>query len=114
MAAYYRLADMAFIGGSLVPLGGQNLIEAAACGCPALVGPHTFNFSQATEDAIAAGAARRVRDPLELRQTLEALLEDPDSREKMGQAGLAFWARHRGATRRILDLIRSDLPAAGR
>src|SRR5574343_481512 len=58
MAAYYALADLAFIGGSLLPLGGQNLIEAAACGCPVLIGPHTFNFLHATEDAIAAGAAR--------------------------------------------------------
>ncbi|KAF4516559.1 hypothetical protein B566_EDAN003306 [Ephemera danica] len=61
MAAYYALADIAFVGGSLLPLGGQNLIEAAACGCPVLVGPHTFNFRQATEDAIAAGACGHAR-----------------------------------------------------
>lgn len=114
MAAYYRLAHLAFIGGSLVPLGGQNLIEAAACGCPVLVGPHTFNFSQATEDAIAAGAARRVLTPQELREAVETLLEDGDSRETMAQAGLAFCATHQGASRRTLELIRNYLPVAGR
>lgn len=113
MAAYYRLADLAFIGGSLVPLGGQNLIEAAACGCPVLVGPHTFNFSQATEDAIAAGAALRTNDPLELLQALETLLEDGGRREKMAQAGLAFCATHQGASQRTLELIRNYLPATG-
>ncbi|NJA89627.1 3-deoxy-D-manno-octulosonic acid transferase [Rhodocyclus tenuis] len=61
MAAYYAAADLAVMGGSLLPFGGQNLIEAAACGCPTLVGPHTFNFAQAAADAIDAGAARRVR-----------------------------------------------------
>jgi 3-deoxy-D-manno-octulosonic-acid transferase len=62
MAAYYALADLALIGGTLLPFGGQNLIEAAACGCPVLLGPHSFNFAEASEDAIACGAARRVPD----------------------------------------------------
>jgi 3-deoxy-D-manno-octulosonic-acid transferase len=62
MPLYYALADVALLGGSFEPLGGQNLIEAAACGCPLLMGPHTFNFAAAAEDAIAAGAARRVAD----------------------------------------------------
>jgi len=60
MFAYYAAADVAFVGGSLMPLGGQNLIEASAVGCPVLIGPHTFNFMQVTEDAISAGAALRV------------------------------------------------------
>ena len=58
MAAYYALADIAFVGGSLLPFGGQNLIEAAACGCPVIVGPHTFNFLQATDDAVTAEIGR--------------------------------------------------------
>ena len=62
MFAYYAACDCAFIGGSLLPLGGQNLIEACALGKPVLVGQHTFNFAQATEEAIAAGGALRVRD----------------------------------------------------
>ena len=63
MPLYYALADVALLGGSFAPLGGQNLIEAAACGCPLLMGPHTFNFAQAAELALAAGAALRVDRP---------------------------------------------------
>ena len=58
--AYYAAADVAFVGGSLLPLGGQNLIEPCAVGTPVLIGPHTFNFLDATAQAIAAGAAKRV------------------------------------------------------
>ena len=59
---YYGLADLALLGGSFEPLGGQNLIEAAACGCPVVMGPHTFNFADAADQALAAGAALRVND----------------------------------------------------
>ncbi|MBS1189114.1 MAG: 3-deoxy-D-manno-octulosonic acid transferase [Rhodocyclaceae bacterium] len=109
MAAYYTLADVAFIGGSLLPLGGQNLIEAAACGCPVLIGPHTFNFTQATEDAIASGAARRVADAKELGEQVDALLQDRLQLDEMRKAATAFAAAHRGATARTLALI-SRLP----
>lgn len=107
MAAYYRLADLAFVGGSLLPLGGQNLIEAAACGCPVLTGPHTFNFAQASADAVAAGAARQVADVGELETVLGELLDAPAKRVAMGQAGRDFAAAHRGATARTLALITS-------
>ena len=60
MPAWYALADVALLGGSFAPLGGQNLIEAAACGCPVVMGPHTFNFADAAELALAAGASLRV------------------------------------------------------
>jgi 3-deoxy-D-manno-octulosonic-acid transferase len=105
MAAYYILADIAFIGGSLLPLGGQNLIEAAACGCPVLVGPHTFNFLQATEDAIAAGAARRVESPQALAAAVEGLLGNKRELTTMQAAARAFAQAHQGATRRMLALI---------
>ncbi|MDR2187635.1 MAG: lipid IV(A) 3-deoxy-D-manno-octulosonic acid transferase [Azonexus sp.] len=105
MAAYYRLADLAFIGGSLLPLGGQNLIEAAACDCPVLIGPHTFNFAQATADAIAAGAARRVADAVTLVETGQQLLADPAQLAAMRQAAGAFARAHRGATERTLALV---------
>jgi 3-deoxy-D-manno-octulosonic-acid transferase len=105
MAAYYALADIAFVGGSLVPLGGQNLIEAAACGCPVLVGPHTFNFRQATEDAIAAGAARRVADSAMLADEIGRLLEDGQALAAMRVATERFTARHRGAAGRTLTAI---------
>lgn len=113
MAAYYALADLAFIGGSLAPLGGQNLIEAAACGCPVLVGPHTFNFLRATEDAIAAGAATRVADAEELIATVNRLLGEKTGLAAMREACAAFAAAHRGATQRTLDFIaRRCRPAA--
>lgn len=109
MAAYYTLADLAFIGGSLLPLGGQNLIEAAACGCPVLVGPHTFNFLQATDDAIASAAAMRVADATELAAVVTRMLGDADELGKMRAAALGFAKAHRGATARTVALIRSVL-----
>ena len=105
MAAYFSLADLAFVGGSLLPLGGQNLIEAAACGCPVLVGPHTFNFLQATEDAIAAGAARRVANADELGKCVDALLRDGEHLAVMRAAANQFALAHQGAAERMLDLI---------
>lgn len=109
MVAYYTLADLAFIGGSLLPLGGQNLIEAAACGCPVLVGPHTFNFAQATDDALASGAARRVADVTALAQQFRMLQGDSEQRQAMRLAALEFAAAHRGATERMLDFIAPPL-----
>lgn len=114
MAAYYRFADLAFIGGSLLPLGGQNLIEAAACGCPVLVGPHTFNFLQATNDAIAAGAARRVGDQKELADIVRQLFAQPEKLAAMRQAASDFAVAHRGATGRTLALIERWSGPAGR
>jgi 3-deoxy-D-manno-octulosonic-acid transferase len=105
LAAYYAAADLAFIGGSLLPLGGQNLIEACALGVPVVVGPHTFNFTQATGDALASGAAVRVADAPGLAQALRELIEDVPRRIAMGQAGAAFAARHRGATARTVMVL---------
>lgn len=105
MYAYYAACDVAFVGGSLLPLGGQNLIEACAVGKPVLVGPHTFNFEEAARLAIETGAALRIADAAALAQELERLLRDPVRRRAMGEAGLAFAARHRGATERILRMV---------
>ena len=114
MAAYYALADLAFIGGSLLPLGGQNLIEAAACGCPVLVGPHTFNFLQATEDALSAGAARRIQDETELGATVAGLLADPVQLAGMREAAVSFARAHQGAAGRTLAFIARRMGRAGR
>ena len=114
MAAYFAMADLAFIGGSLLPLGGQNLIEAAACGCPVLIGPHTFNFTQATEDAISAGAARRVLNAKALAEQVRRLLDNQPELIAMRQAALRFAAEHRGATHKTLDLIARATGQAGR
>ena len=114
MALYYALADAALIGGSLQPLGGQNLIEACAVGTPVVVGPSTYNFAQATEDAIAAGAAQRVSDAAAAWDALLAIAKDPARRARMGAAGENFAAAHRGATARTLEWIAPLLTEAGR
>jgi 3-deoxy-D-manno-octulosonic-acid transferase len=105
MFAYYAACDCAYIGGSLLPLGGQNLIEACALGKPVLVGPHTFNFLQATEEAVAAGGALRVIDADDLLRSAAGLLIDPARRDAMGARALDFAARHRGATARTVELL---------
>jgi 3-deoxy-D-manno-octulosonic-acid transferase len=105
MFAYYAACDCAFIGGSLLPLGGQNLIEACALGRPVLVGEHTFNFLQATEEAVAAGAALRVPDAPALLRAAADLLADDGRRAAMGAHAQAFAARHRGATVRTVELL---------
>jgi len=106
MFAYYSACDLAFIGGSLLPLGGQNLIEACALGKPVLIGPHTFNFAQVSEMAIAAGAAVCVQDNKELVSMAEKLLVDDGRRGAMGAYALAFANNHRGATARTVGLLR--------
>lgn len=108
--AYYGAADLTYVGGSLLPLGGQNLIEPCAVGTPVMVGPHTFNFLEATEQAIAGGAALRVADADALLKTGRQLLADPAGRQAMADAGLAFTARHRGATARTMALVTRFLP----
>jgi len=105
MFAYYAACDCAFVGGSLLPLGGQNLIEPAALGKPVLIGPHTFNFAESTEDALAAGGAQRVADAAELVTAAARLLRDDTARAAMGRGALAFANQYRGATRRTLALL---------
>ena len=105
MPAYFAVADVALIGGTLLPFGGQNLIEAAACGCPVLVGPHTYNFAQATEDAIACGAALRIADATAAADAAAKLLEDAPALPAMRDAAATFSQAHRGATARTLALI---------
>jgi 3-deoxy-D-manno-octulosonic-acid transferase len=111
MQGYYAAADVAFVGGSLLPLGGQNLIESLAVGTPVLVGPHTFNFAEATAGAIDAGAALRVADADALVAALAALLADPGRRQAMGLAARAFHALHRGAADRLWEWLAPQLGA---
>jgi 3-deoxy-D-manno-octulosonic-acid transferase len=109
MALYYGLADVALLGGSFEKLGDQNLIEAAACGCPLLMGPHTFNFAEAAELALEAGAARRVTDMDEAIAEGLALCGDMARRTAMQQAAQAFAAQHRGAAARMAAQIAGRL-----
>lgn len=109
MFAYYAACDIAFIGGSLLPFGGQNLIEACAVGKPVLIGPHTYNFTQASQLAVEQGAAVRVQDADSLADTLQHLLQQPEKLRQMGNAGLAFVNENRGATERALLLISQSM-----
>jgi 3-deoxy-D-manno-octulosonic-acid transferase len=111
MLAYCAAADVAFVGGSLLPLGGQNLIEPIALGVPVLVGPHTFNFAEATERAVEAGAALRVQDADALVAQAAALLADDGVRARMREAALAFHSQHRGAAERLWSWLGSRLPS---
>ena len=105
MAAYYALADVALMGGTWLPFGGQNLIECCAAGTPVLLGPHTYNFLEASEQAIAAGAARRSNDAADALRVARTLLAAGTEREAMGAAGKRFAQQHGGATARTLALI---------
>lgn len=112
MAAYYAAADLCYVGGSLLPLGGQSMIEPAAMGCPVLMGPHTWNFLEAAEQAVKTGAALRVADVEALLAAVSSLYRDPAARHRMGQAGQAFALANRGATDRVVALIESALTSA--
>jgi len=110
MFAYYAAADLAFVGGSLLPYGGQNLIEACAVGTPVLVGPHTHNFAEATRLAVAAGAAAQVRDGGGLAVELQRLLDHPDALGEMRQRCAGFVESNRGATDKSLQIIAALKP----
>lgn len=105
MFAYYAACDLAFIGGSLLPLGGQNLIEACVLGKPVMIGAHTFNFQLVSEQAIAAGAALRIADAEDLLRTAVPLLAQAEPRGTMSARASAFARQHRGATERTLNLV---------
>jgi 3-deoxy-D-manno-octulosonic-acid transferase len=110
MPLYYALASVALLGGSFAPLGGQNLIEAAACGCPLLMGPHTFNFEQAAQWALLSGAAERAPDLDAAVQQALRWLADESALEARSQAALAFAALHRGAAERMAAAVLAHVP----
>lgn len=106
MALYYALSDVALLGGSFAPLGGHNLIEATACGCPVVVGPHTFNFAQAAELAVEAGAAFAQPDmPHAIAKAL-ALVRSATELKKAQAAGQALGLEHGGAAQRTALAVR--------
>ena len=104
MDFYYAAADVALIGGSFAPLGGQNLIEACAAGTPVVFGPSMFNFSEAARLALETGAAVQAADAAGAIGDALKLLSDSGRRTEMGAAGRALCAAHRGATQRQLEL----------
>ncbi len=105
MFAYLALCEITFIGGSLVPVGGQNLIEPCAMGKPVLMGPSDFNFADAAKQAEAAGAVIRVSDANHLAITAQELLDDSGRTVIMSERAMAFAAHHRGATDKTIDLV---------
>lgn len=107
MPLYFGLSALALLGGSFEPLGGQNLIEAAACGCPIVMGPHTFNFSEAAERALAEGAAIGVVDMAQALDQAQALLSDA-AQAQMAQAALEFAQRHQGAAARTVAWLSAE------
>ena len=114
MAFYYGACDVAVIGGSFAPLGGQNLIEALAAGAPVIVGPHMYNFAEATRLALEAGAAQQARDAADAMQRAGALLGDEAARRRMSEAGKKLCAAHRGATARHLAACQRLLEQFGK
>jgi 3-deoxy-D-manno-octulosonic-acid transferase len=105
MALYYGMADVALLGGSFAPLGGQNLIEAAACACPLVLGPHTHNFADAAEQALNSGAAVRAADMAEGLRAAVAWLRSPHERQRASDAGVAFAHAHKGAADRMAAAV---------
>jgi 3-deoxy-D-manno-octulosonic-acid transferase len=110
MALYFGLADAALLGGSFAPLGGQNLIEAAACGCPVLMGPHTFNFSEAAQLAQHAGAAFALDDMAQAWDRALTLVQNPQDLALARQAASKLSETHRGAAQRTVQAL-ACLPA---
>ena len=111
MPMYYGASDLVLMGGSLLPFGGQNLIEACAAGCPVLLGEYTYNFQQAALDAINSGAAKRIQgellltEPIALMEALKELLLNANELAKMSAAAKSYSTEHQGATNRILAAL---------
>ncbi len=102
---YFAAAQVAFIGGSLVPIGGHNVLEPAALCTPVLVGPHTFNFEEITLSLIQHHGAGRVADSTQLAYRVLQLLRDPLQRQRMGQAAQEVFERERGAVQRVMQMV---------
>jgi 3-deoxy-D-manno-octulosonic-acid transferase len=109
MFAYYAACDIAFIGGSLLPFGGQNLIEACAVGTPVLIGPYTYNFSEATRLAVDFGAAIQVQSIDDLLVNLQHLFDAPLNASHMASQCLNFIKQNQGATDKAMKIIQNTM-----
>lgn len=105
MAAYYSACDVAFVGGSLRPFGSHNVVEPCALGRPVIVGPSVFNFQEAVDLGVAAGAVLQVPDAAALADAAAMLLRDPAMARRMGESGSRFARNHQGAVERLMALI---------
>jgi 3-deoxy-D-manno-octulosonic-acid transferase len=113
LAALYAAADVAFVGGSLVPIGGHNLLEPAALGLPVLTGRFNSNGQDIVRLLVQQGAAVQVADAQELAAWLTRLLQDADQRRRAGEAGLRAVQANRGSVARLLELIEPLVAEAG-
>jgi 3-deoxy-D-manno-octulosonic-acid transferase len=112
LMSFFAASDIAFVGGSLQEIGGHNVLEPAALGVPALVGPHTFNFQEITDLLIAVGAVQRVGDAASLAKKLGEQFRHPAERIRRGDAGRSRIAVERGALARTLELLEPSLRSA--
>lgn len=109
MALYYSLSDVALLGGSFEKLGGQNLIEAAACACPIVMGPHTFNFSEASEAAQNSGAAQRAANMAEAVRLALETVQNKQEQQMRAHHAAQFAQQHGGATARTVMAVQELL-----
>ena len=109
MAMYYGMSDVALLGGSFEPFGGQNLIEAAACGCPVVMGPSRFNFAQSADQAIASQAAFQLPNLTQAVDVVMSLVEDAEALKAANTAALKFAASHHGAAVKTASAIQKLL-----
>jgi 3-deoxy-D-manno-octulosonic-acid transferase len=108
---YYAACDVAFVGGSIAAVGGQNVLEPAALCKPVVVGPHTFNFRDILKQLVEAQGALQIQDAQELEDAVRRLFQDPELRDRMGLAGLSLVNSGRGAVQRTLALVKNLLGA---
>ena len=106
---FYAASDVAFVGGSLMPVGGHNILEPAALARPIITGPHYFNFNEITKQFINADAAIQINDTEQLAETIIKLLQDSQQRDKMGKAALQLMANSQGASKRLVNLIKRHI-----
>jgi 3-deoxy-D-manno-octulosonic-acid transferase len=111
MFTYYAACDFAFVGGSLLKFGGQNLIEPASMGKPVIIGKYIYNFADAARAAVKCGAATQVKDVDDLKKRIEALAMHPSRREAMSKAAITFSQSSTGATARVMKVIEGFLPS---
>ena len=104
---------MAFVGGTLVPVGGHNLLEPAALGKPVITGPYLYNTQEIADMFMAVGAALQVRDDRELAHAVLEFLANPDKATRAGSEGLSLLRRNRGALGRLLDLMQPAMDGVG-
>ena len=109
LGSVYGLGSVSFVGGSLVPVGGHNLLEPASCGNVVLFGPHTRNFVSMSEALLEAGGGWRVRDGDELHKAMKTLLEDAEMRARMGGLAKAFVENNRGALKRVVHHVKGSM-----